>query len=158
MSMAPCSQKPVQKLGSTSRFPLLNTSTFFSLTFTSRNPALLIVGCSRNTWLDPAASVPQDRWIPSWNGRSLVSKAGRHGGHKPQAFHWVVSFRLSFAGGAKVRWLLLLRLAEFCVQRSCSSRDTTFELGKFVCGTSPNGEFVHSTLHSLKLCTTHSIL
>ena len=102
---------------------------FFSpLSFTRRSPPLLIVDCSPNTWWDPAASVPQDRWIPSWNGRSLVSKAGRHGGHKPQAFYRVVSFRRGFACRAKIRRLLLLRLAEFCVQRRCSSRDTTFEL------------------------------
>jgi len=29
--------------------------------------------------------------------------------------------------------------------------------GKFVCGTLPKSGFVPSTLHSLKLCTAHSI-
>ena len=115
------------KAGFNIKVPTPEYKYFFFLNFHKQK------SCIAYRWLltkhlDPAASVPQDRWIPSWNGRSLVSKAGRHGGHKPQAFHWVVSFRLSFAGGAKVRWLLLLRLAEFCVQRSCSSRDTTFEL------------------------------
>ena len=35
---------------------------------------------------------------------------------------------------------------------------TSYLEGKLVCDTSPNGDFVHNTLHSLKLCTAHSIL
>jgi hypothetical protein len=35
------------------------------------------------------------------------------------------------------------------------SQDLVFFLEKLVCGTSPNGDFVHSTLHYLILCTTH---
>ncbi|AQK41611.1 Ras-related protein RABH1b [Zea mays] len=75
--------------------------------------------------LNPTAPIPQDRWIPSRTRRTFVRKAGRHGRHKPQTCQRFVGFRCSRAAGAEIRRLLLLRLRQFCVQRSYNSTATS---------------------------------
>ncbi|AQK41576.1 Ras-related protein RABH1b [Zea mays] len=77
------------------------------------------------SWVQRQAPIPQDRWIPSRTRRTFVRKAGRHGRHKPQTCQRFVGFRCSRAAGAEIRRLLLLRLRQFCVQRSYNSTATS---------------------------------
>lgn len=82
--------------------------------------------------LNPVAFVPQDRRIPSWTGRTVISKAGRNGRHKPQTFHRVVSFGRCCSGGAEIRWLLLLRFAEFLCSEKLYSSSAFFWLERHI--------------------------
>ncbi|KAG8073812.1 hypothetical protein GUJ93_ZPchr0006g42321 [Zizania palustris] len=61
-----------------------------------------------NIKLNSTAAVPQDRRIAAWNGRALISQAGRHGGHKPTACCWTSSFRDSSSTSRAESWRLFL--------------------------------------------------